>query len=318
MTNHVRSIAAHYLTHPPEETAKKFGITMNTLERHMRRVRQEIREYNLSQEEVLRDAPLAKILIVDIETSPITAFVWGLWKQDIHTQQIINDWFIIGWAAKWYGGSTIYSEYVTPFEAKNSDDKRIMFPLWELLNKADIVIAHNAKKFDIPRIETRMLLAGLNPPSPYQLIDTLYYYRKQFSFSSNKLDYLNEVLNLDQKIDTGGFELWKDCLAGDKEALAKMEKYNINDVEILEQNYNKLRPWIKNHPNINVYNTDDNIKRCTICGSSDLSEISGTYGTPVNTYNVYRCNNCGAIAGRERKAVKSTKENSETLRSIAR
>jgi DNA-directed RNA polymerase subunit RPC12/RpoP len=321
MTDYIRDMVSYYLTHTPEETANKFGITLSTVDRHMRRVRQEIREYGSdlgpSMENVVKEHNPAKILIVDIETSPIKAYTWGLWKQDIRPEQIINDWFIICWSAKWLDNSTVYSECVTPSEALNSNDKRIVYPLWELLNTADIVVAHNAKKFDIPRIDTRMLLAGLKPPAPYQVLDTLYYYKKQFSISSNKLDYINKVFNLDQKIDTTGFKLWKDCLEGDQDALDKMVEYNINDVEILEQNYLKLRPWIKNHPNVSVF-SEDNQNRCTACGSTDVVEITGSYSTPVNRYRVYRCNSCGAIAGRERSAIKSTKENSETLRAVAR
>ena len=42
-----------------------------------------------------------KILVFDIETSPLKAFVWSRWKQNIYLDQTISEWFAISWAAKW-------------------------------------------------------------------------------------------------------------------------------------------------------------------------------------------------------------------------
>ena len=314
MTDYKIKLADYYNKYGQEATVTEFGLTHETVSRYMRAIRRELREPSIVEP---TEPDMPNILIVDIETSLMVAYTFGLWKQNIQPEQIIDDWFILGWAAKWLGSDTIYSEFVTTEEALDCDDKRIMFPLWELLEYADIVIAHNGAKFDVPRINTRMLLAGLKPPAPYQVLDTLFYYRKQFGFTSNKLDYLNKKLDIKQKVETGGIQLWKDCSSGSQKALDKMQKYNINDVKILEQNYIKVRPWIKNHPNVGVWAIDD-VKKCTNCGSSNLEEISGTYSTPVNRYVVYRCKDCGAIAGRERSAIKSIKENKETIRSIAR
>lgn len=76
------------------------------------------------------------------------------------------------------------------------------------------MIAHNGKKFDIPKINTRFIINGLNPPSPYKQIDTLEVARKQFGFSSNSLDALATFFGFDNK-DPHDFILWKSCLNGD-------------------------------------------------------------------------------------------------------
>ena len=43
----------------------------------------------------------AKILIFDIETSPMEAYAWGTFKENIPIQRIKKDWFVMTWAAKW-------------------------------------------------------------------------------------------------------------------------------------------------------------------------------------------------------------------------
>ena len=315
MTDYMASIAAFYLTHSPDETVEAFHVTHETLSRYMRKIREEARSMNSTESGAPISAP--KILIVDIETAPILAYTWGLWKQNINIPQIVEDWFIICWSAKWLFDDNVFAECVTPKESIALDDSRIMKKLWKLLDEADMVIAHNAKKFDIPRINSRMLVAGMMPPSPYIVIDTLYYYRKQFGFSSNKLDYLNTVLSVENKTDTGGLQTWIDCKNGSQDALDHMLEYNINDVKILEANYLILRPWIKNHPNVAVY-MEGNKPRCSVCGSSDLSIATSNYVTPVNAYTTYRCNSCGAIAGRERKSLIDKDDKKNLLRAIAR
>ena len=200
----------------------------------------------------------AKILIFDIETSPLKAYVWSRWKQNIYLDQTISEWFMICWSAKWLGSNKVLSECVSPEEILKEDDTRIVKKLWSLIDEADIVIAHNGKKFDVPKMNARFILAGLPPTSSYTQIDTREVASKQFNFSSNKLDALAGYFNIEHKDDTD-FNLWVDCLKGDQSALDYMRKYNEKDVTILEKVYLKLRPWIKNHPNIALYIESDNM-----------------------------------------------------------
>lgn len=241
----------------------------------------------------------AKILILDIETAPINAFVFRVWKENIHPDQINTDWFCLTWAAKWLFEDKVYSAKLTPNEARDQDDSRIMKSIWNLLNKADIVIAHNGKKFDIPKLNTRFLVNKMPPPLPYQQIDTLLHTRTQFGFSHNKLDYVNKMLGLHQKKENDGMPLWIACYNGDKDSLLKMEDYNIGDVRILEETYLTIRAWIKPHPNLGLFILDQKESRCPTCGSNHLLDQGKEYHTTANTYGLYRCDNCGAT-GRKR------------------
>lgn len=231
-----------------------------------------------------------KILIYDLETAPLKSFVWGLWKQNVNIDFIESDWFCLSWAAKWLNDDDVFSDVLTGEEAVSENDSRIIGSLWKYIDEADVVIAHNAKKFDVKRMNTRFLLNGYPPPSFYEVIDTLSVVKNKFSMSSNRLDYINSLLGIERKTPTGAY-LWVSCLKGDEEALEKMVEYNENDVIILEQTYLKLRGWITNHPNINVFD-DLEVERCSNCGSESIV-WDGYKTTSAGRYKAYRCSSCG-------------------------
>jgi transposase-like protein len=261
-----------------------------------------------------REAPTnqPKILIFDIETLPLLAYIWGVWNQNIPPAMMddnVPSKAIVTWSAKWLNDSAMMSDAMTPEEALIQDDRRIVRSLWELFDEADILIAHNGIRFDIPVANTRFLLHGLTPPSPYKVIDTLLVARKQFDLPHNKMDYIAGVLGIEHKILTT-FDLWRDCMMGKQDSLNYMQEYNDKDVFILEEIYIKLRPWIKNHPNYNLFS--DKIGCCPTCGAEDTLEKNGKYQTTVNKYQSYRCSKCGSFS-RTGKSNKKTE-----LRSVAK
>lgn len=256
-----------------------------------------------------------KILLIDIETAPLRGYVWDVWNQNVQPAQIISEWFCLTWSAKWLFEKKVYSARLTGKEAIKQNDKRIIAGIWELLNEADVVIAHNGDKFDIPRLNTRFIVNGIKPPLSYQSIDTLKTIRKQFAFSHNKLDFVNQMLSLPRKQKHEGFEMWDKCYKGEEKALKDMERYNVQDVRILEDTYLRLRPWIKPHPNVGLFILDENSFRCPSCGSEDLQDEGKLYYTTVNAYEQFRCRKCSAT-GRKRKPKLTVKERSHILSSI--
>lgn len=235
-----------------------------------------------------------KILIFDIETAPLKAFVWSRWKQNIYLDQTISEWFMISWSANWLYDTHMMTGLLTPEEIKAEDDSRISRDIWKLLDEADIIIGHNCKQFDTPKLNSRFIMNGLNPPSPYRQIDTLTTARKEFGFSSNKLDALAGFFGIEHKSSTS-FKLWVECMEGNQDSLDYMLKYNSKDVTILEQVYLKLRPWIRNHPNLSVY-LETNSATCPYCGSEHIYETADSYYTQVSRYSILRCDDCSGIA----------------------
>lgn len=236
-----------------------------------------------------------KILLLDIETAPMVSYTWGLWDQNVALNQIKSDWHVLSWSAKWLGDSASKIMYMDQRDAKNiEDDKAILKQIWKLLDECDILITQNGKAFDSKKLNARFILAGFQPPSSYRHIDTLLLAKKHFAFTSNKLEYMSDKLCTKYKklkhATFGGFELWKECLAGNKKAWAQMEKYNKHDVLALEELYSKLIPW-DNGINFNAY-SESFTSVCT-CGSEDFVRNGYAY-TNAAKYQRYKCVKCGS------------------------
>ena len=252
-----------------------------------------IKDYRNGVKPVVKQSKKSvKILLFDIETIGIQAMTWGLWKQNVNTEFIFSDWFILSWAAKWLDEDAVYSSVLTPKEVADHDDFRIVTELWDMLDEADVIIAHNLEKFDKKKVNTRFLFHQLPPPSHYDTFDTLKQLRENFAITSNRLDYVNKWLGLEGKIKTEA-SLWMRCIKGEQEALTEMETYNKEDVMALERNYLRIRGWSKDHPNVNLFD-DSGIVKCPNCGSENL-EWNGYKTTKVSRYKAYTCSDCGHI-----------------------
>ncbi len=296
--------------HGTGRAIEHFEISLESLKRYSRFLKQEGRE------PINKTVDLPGILIFDIETAPMEVYVWGLYKQRINPDNVIEDWFVLSWSAKWLFSSEIMSDVLTPEEARSGDDKRVCESMWALFESADIVVAHNARRFDIRKMNSRWILHEMKPPSPYQTIDTLKESQKMAAHSSHRLDYLGKILHNKGKIETD-FALWKKCKQGDSEALMYMEKYNRADVELLEEVYLSIRGWIKSHPNVGLYmETTEPV--CANCGSDKIHEI-GEYVTPAGMYRAFRCDTarCHAISRQRMTVVPLNKRKKLTL-SVAR
>ena len=252
---------------------------------------------------------MVKILLVDVELSPTVAHVWSLWKQNVGLNQIQADWRIMSAAWKFLGDAEI--GYI---ETRSEDDYLLCKSLHTLLDEADFVVAHNLKKFDLPKINSRLIYHGFDPYSPVKMVDTLEIAKKKFGFSSNKLEYLAEYLGVTPKLKHqrfAGHKLWSECLKGNTEAWEEMREYNIGDIETLEGVYIKLRPWAGFlHPSVAPY--EDKVSDrdvCPKCGSHHI-QYRGWATTNQNRFAKFKCNSCGSwsrstkrIKGEERQVV---------------
>jgi hypothetical protein len=227
-----------------------------------------------------------KTLLLDIETAPHRVYSWGLWDQNIGLNQIEEPGYTLCWAAKWHGVDDIMFSSV-----RDGHDKMIA-GVHALLNEADTVVHYNGTRFDIPTLNQEIILAGLAPPAPFKQVDLLRTVKRQFRLPSNKLDYVARHLGLKGKMTHKGMDLWKGCMAGDKASWEQMEQYNVQDVIVLENVYNKLVPWVVNHPNHNLF-TDSSDPHCPSCGSTDLHK-RGTSKTSTMIYQRYQCQACGS------------------------
>jgi hypothetical protein len=173
----------------------------------------------------------------------------------------------------------------------DSNPKKMVRGIHKLLDEADVVVHYNGQRFDIPKLNSEFILHGMDPPSQYRQIDLLKTTRSQFGFTSNKLDYVTQHLEIGAKVKHLGMDLWRDCMADCPKAWQIMRKYNIQDVKLLEDYYNRILPWIKNHPNWGVY-LDADRPTCSHCGSHKVKK-KGVERTNRQTYQRYKCMDCG-------------------------
>lgn len=231
----------------------------------------------------------ARILIIDIETAPHVVYAWGLYDQNVAVSQIVERGSVICFAAKWYADPKI------TFRSVHHDGRKEMVDeAWRMMDEADIIVGYNHRAFDIKHLHREFITAGLGPPSQHKDIDLLTVARRKFKFANNKLENVARELDVGFKVQTGGFELWRGCMDGDDKAWRTMKTYNRHDVVLTEEVYDRLRPWVPNHPNLNMYR-GITVSACHACGSDRLEDAGFKY-TQTRAYAQFRCTQCGAYS----------------------
>lgn len=225
---------------------------------------------------------VSRVLFFDIETTPNLAYVWGKYEQDVIDYK--KEWGLLSFAWKWQGSKKVHclSRYTM-------SEKELVKYLWEILDQADVVVAHNGADFDVKKARAKFIEYGLKPPTPFKVVDTKLIARSQFKFNSNSLNDLGKLLKLGKKVETGGFQLWLDCMAGKGSAFRKLKKYNKQDVMLLEKVYNKLRAWHPTHPNLSLM---EDRPGCPACGSKHMNKRGYTINVKSKVEKL-QCQSCG-------------------------
>jgi hypothetical protein len=296
------------------QLAVKFGYGVEGSERlrsEFKRTRKKLGIKKDEKEIIYEQKKSPKILIFDLENSYVEVASWGINKQYLNRGQILHDWFMLSYSAKWLYDEKVYASALTPKEAIAKNDKRLCEEMYALLDEADICITYNGNGYDIPKINTRFIINKLQPPTPYKSIDVFQTVSRNFAFTSKSMDYVNYSLEIERKKETEGMSLWIKCVAGDPESLKTMLEYNIGDVIALQEQYLVVRPWIKNHPNIGLWH-ESKEPICGFCGSTNLEYIDNLYQTPSGLYYSFRCEDCHATGRTQEQYLSKEKRKSMT------
>ncbi len=234
-----------------------------------------------------------KLLTIDLEMTPNLAHIWQLWgNQHVGLNQLMESSELLCASYKWHHDPD--PVFVVGPRYENLYGEAVAYPeatlqeLWTAVDEADAVITYNGKKFDIPRMNSAFIEAGLDCPQPYHQIDLYQVVRKTFGWPSMKLDYVAQRLLGEGKVKHEGHELWVKCMAGDPVAWNDMMVYNMVDTVRTEQLYDKLLPWIPGHPNAQLYN---DLKGCVKCGSERIQK-RGFAAASTGRYQQYQCQSC--------------------------
>lgn len=241
------------------------------------------------------------ILVADIETAPMLAHVWGIWQQNVGMNQIMEEDTILSFAYKYLGDK--YTYYT---DLRSCTEKQLAKNIRDMLDEADIIVGHNFKRFDDKWCVRQCLKYGLAPPSPYKIVDTLLESRKLLRIPSHRMVEVAKFLKCDAQKSSHakfpGHMLWVECMAGNNKAWQEMEDYNRQDVVTNEDVYLKLRPYMRNHPNVGVYQ-DEEETVCPKCGSKHIHFRGHSY-TQTGKFRQFQCQDCGGW-GRLRESVRS-------------
>jgi RNase_H superfamily len=227
-----------------------------------------------------------KIIIYDIETTPNVGFTWGKYEQNVI--EFLEEWQLLSFAWKELGSSKVSCTSRRNFN--DPTDKELTRALWKVLNTADVVITHNGKTFDNKKANAKFVEHGFAPVSPAAQVDTKELAKSQFAFTSNSLDDLGKRLKCGRKIKKMDFSVWLGCMNKDPDSFELMEKYNVQDVVLLEKIYLKLRPWAVKHPN--VAQLSQSPTGCPRCGSQKLEKLNEFKYTARTIWRMYKCRDC--------------------------
>ncbi len=235
-----------------------------------------------------------RILYFDIETSPCIAYIWGLGKQFVGIKQIKKERKIISIGYLWEGDKKVK---ILKFDLKkhkinafdDDADKKMLQEFVKIYNSADLVVAHNGRRFDRARIRARLVKYGLPDLDMSIPFDDSYRMTKEIDFTSHKLDHLGRYLKTGQKDDID-YSIWIKVMEGSQRALNEMCNYMKTDVIRLRAAYRKLKPYAKSKLNLSAFYNDEN--KCPNCGSYNIGKNAIRY-TNSGQYQAYLCKDCG-------------------------
>lgn len=259
----------------------------------------------------------ANILFLDLEVSATLAASFSRFKAFISPDAIVQEPYVLtaAWAKNDGPVEGLGLHQLPTWQEDPSNDILLVERVWELLDEADVVIAHNAG-FDTGWMNNRFAYYGITPPSPFKTICTLKALKKYFTLPANSLDASTKYFELDRKRSHEGIGLWLKCMQGDADAVEKMLEYNFGDIPTLRQLYYKVLPFTQNHPNMAMYYEDSQM-RCNACGSTNIALEDGKYSyTNLSKFAVHRCGDCGSVR-RTRKNVRTKAQLENTNMNIA-
>lgn len=225
-----------------------------------------------------------KVLLYDIETNGSNALYADLG-------------FVMSFGYKWLGQKTTkvlsFDEY-GGYKKHAYSDRDLLVRVLEIFEEADLTVGHYSDYFDWKFINGRLLINKLGPLPLVKRSDTLKICWKNFKFFSNRLKNVAKITKQrEQKAENGWPHDWLAVLAGDRQALARINKYCAQDVRTLEGIYLDMRPFDQSHVRLFPKPVAGQTKKeCKICGGA--TQYRGYMRTKDTQYRRLHCQSCGA------------------------
>ena len=242
------------------------------------------------------------VLFLDLESSLMEGMFFRIWQENIQFKRITKQSHLL--TASWaFNDEPVQGVRVTPNDVATSNDFDIVVKMVQAINKADIIVTFNGKKFDCKLLNTRALFWGLPPIKPVKHIDLFEQSKRLFKFPSNSMQNISMYLGENGKLATSS-DLWERC-ANHKnydecdKALDEMLRYNQIDIEATRDLFYRYQGRMKGVPNIATITNDKKSTehlRCTHCGGLDVDKMNEKTYTTASSFNLYRCSYCKGIS----------------------
>lgn len=232
-----------------------------------------------------------KILLLDLELTYAVYYAYpSKREQYLSASCIIHNQFCVCAAWKWHDEVSTYVIKITDdkrrFKANFRDDYIIAKKLHDIMEEADVIVAHNGDNFDIKHANALFIKHGLGPIPKRKSIDTLKVAKKYFAFPGNSLDQLSKRFG---KAGKNKKPNWFKMTEGDAKEINIAAKYCKNDVIELENIFVEMKPYIDNFPRlVNTARPDT----CECCGSKRI-QSRGKQFLNNKLVSVFRCIECG-------------------------
>lgn len=292
-----------------EEVSKAYEKIKNSL----KKIKIPDMDLDMSDEHIRRVTK--KVQFIDIETSLVTARVFRTGLQNINADQMTGTTRILtvaggsmfdlinkGEAGIW-GHSNHHGK---AFNDDPLDDTFVLRKVWNILDKADTIVAHNAR-FDRSWLMGRFLELGWKLPSKFSVVCT-YQNLHAYNMTSKKLQELSKNLIGTEKIHTD-MSLWMRCSDGDRAAFDEMLRYNKGDIfDTLFKVYMRTCQYAPDF-GVDLTNYGNTIPQCKVTGDALIMEKKQYLNRMSNLrYFVYRNPNNG-VQYVDRYNTKSKKAN---------
>jgi uncharacterized protein YprB with RNaseH-like and TPR domain len=170
------------------------------------------------------------------------------------------------------------------------NDKKLCKQVYDVLSKADMLIGHNSKWFDLRYLNSRFLKWGIPPLPNIPHMDTCETGFKKLAIK-NSLKEMGKYLHCKASKHDISMDDWVRAYAGDKKALKEIVKHCEADVKLTEQVYLKLRPFGYKSPNRNLI--EGGTDKCPLCGARNSLQKRGFNYALVGKAVRYQCKECG-------------------------
>ncbi len=212
-----------------------------------------------------------KILVYDIETTPVLAWIWRCGEQFVGHHQLfdgLNATKIICITYRWLHEKKAKA---LVFDLETLDDEAIIREFDTIIQEADVIIGKNNNKFDNKHINFRRLLHGLPaiPDWTKRSDDLESQMRRHFNMQSFSLDYFSKLMGQGGKMKME-LQDWIDIVQNrSKKKLKKMVDYGKKDADDTAELILKVWPYVSPKFNHSVHQG----KLCCItCGHKRIVE----------------------------------------------